>query len=166
MNYQHYINLVRGRWNQLAQREQRLVGATAAFLVIVLFWLLIWQPLTASIERAEQGLIAQQQQFSWVQERINQIESVREAGEQRAQQISADQLPGLLNQLSTEHNLSITRIQSAQNGYQLVFEEASFEQLLGFLVQLSERGVVIEQFDVAETNTTGVVRVRRLQVSA
>lgn len=154
------------RWQGLQQREQRLLLGLAALLVFTTLWLGVWKPLHEGVERAEQQLRSQQSYQAWFERQAariyqQQADSTHQAGVQPLQQ---QELSVFLSRTTAELELNITRIQPQNDAQVLVFDEAHFTTLLTLIERLVARGVAIESLDVSETNTPGVVRVRRLQV--
>lgn len=156
------------RWQGLQKRERLLLTSLATLVVVTLFWLGIWQPLHESVARAEQKLESQQNYQRWFERQAQLIyqSQVSKENDQksRPKPLAANELSAFLNTTTAELKLEVTRIQPQNNAQVLVFNEASFDDLLLLLEQLASRGVVIENLDVAETTSPGVVRVRRLQV--
>ncbi|MCH8502277.1 MAG: type II secretion system protein M [Aliidiomarina sp.] len=154
------------RWQGLQTREQRLIQVMAVFIALAILWFGFWQPLNERIERAEMRLQAQIQTQRHVEQQIALVLQARNRQQQSVQQVRANQLNSVVNQLTGQLDIDVSRVQPQNESLVLVFNEAQFNALLELLVQLSERGVLIESLDVTETNTTGVVRVRRLQIRA
>jgi len=154
------------RWQALQVREQRLIQIMAVFIGLAVIWFGFWQPLNERIERAEMRLQAQIQTQRYVEQQIALVLQARNRQRQSVQQVRANQLNSVVNQLTGQIDIDVSRVQPQNESLVLVFNEAQFNALLELLVQLSERGVLIENLDVTETNTAGVVRVRRLQIRA
>lgn len=153
-------------WNQRETREQRLLTGLSLVLFIAFLWFIIWQPLQQGIERAERNVAMQQETLRWVNESVERVKHLRDQDEPRARALNSSELTQYINQISTELELEISRIQPQGEALLLVFNDADFDAFLDFLAALAERQVQIDVMDVAETNETGVVRVRRLQVRA
>lgn len=154
------------RWQGLQEREQRLIQVMAVMLVAAVLWFGIWQPLNDREAYAQAQLQVQYQTQRLVEQQIGQVLQARASQRQGVQAIRADQLNSVVNQLTSQLELEVSRSQPQNESLVLVFNEAPFNALLEFIQQLSERGVMIENLDVAESNTAGVVRVRRLQIRA
>lgn len=153
-------------WNQRETREQRLLTGLSLVLIVAFFWFVVWQPLQEGIERAERSVAVQQETLHWVTENTERVKQLRERSEPRATALSSNELTQFINQVSSELDLQISRIQPQGEALLLVFNDADFDVFLEFLAALAERQVQIDVMDVAETDEAGVVRVRRLQVRA
>ncbi len=164
------VQQLQQRWGALQKRERVMLTSLAGLVVLTVFWLGIWQPLHEGVARAEQRLESQQSYQRWF-ERQAQLIYQGQASKQSDQEgrqgpLTSNELSAFLNTATAALKLEVTRIQPQNDAQVLVFNEASFDALLQLLEQLASRGVVIENLDVAETTTPGVVRVRRLQVKA
>jgi len=154
------------RWQRLEAREQQVLQGLGVFLVVIIVWFAIWQPLQERTARAEARLAAEYSTQRYVEQQLARVLQARSASQSGAQAVTAQQLSGLINTLSTNLNIEVTRMQPQNESLVLVFNEVEFNRLVEFLVRLAERQVMIEAVDVSETNEPGVVRVRRLQVRA
>lgn len=163
---QPQLQQINARWQGLQQREQRLLLGLAGLLLFTFLWLGVWKPLHEGVARAEQQLQSQQNYQAWFERQAALIYQQQNANNSRHSQqpIQSHELSAFLNRATAELELNITRIQPQNEAQVVVFDEASFTKLLTLIERLVARGVTIESLDVSETNTPGVVRVRRLQV--
>lgn len=154
-------------WLKREPRERKLLTLLAVLLVVCVAWYGVWQPLTQAVDRAETQRNSQQQLYAWVAENTARVERLR--GQERAngsqQSIQAQELNAFISRTAGEFELEVSRLQPQTNGVLVVFNEAGFDQLLGFLSALDDVSVQVDAIDIAETSEPGVVRVRRLQLS-
>jgi general secretion pathway protein M len=147
-------------WSGLAGREQRLVSiATVVLSIGVLYWL-IWQPLHQAIDTKTTALSQGQLQLMQLQQALPQL-----------QQASANQgrtggsLAQIVTNSSRSYNITVSRMQPQNDQLQLVLEDLPFEQLLRWLAQLqTTNGVKLVSLDVSNTDSSGIVRVRRMVI--
>jgi general secretion pathway protein M len=147
-------------WSSLAGREQRLVSIAAVVLGIgVLYWF-IWQPLHQAIVTKTTALSRGQLQLAQLQQALPQL-----------QQASANQgrtggsLAQIVSNSSRSYNITVSRMQPQNDQLQLVLEDLPFEQLLRWLTQLqTTNGVKLVSLDVSNTDSSGIVRVRRMVI--
>ena len=64
-------------FNALEQREQRLIGLMAIFVIIIGIYFLAIQPLQERIERAEGKLVNEQKLLAWVEKNATTIVRLR-----------------------------------------------------------------------------------------
>ena len=73
-------------------------------------------------------------------------------------------LPQAVNTSSARFNIAIARMQPQDDEIQVTVDEAPFNDVLGWLQNMEEMGILILQADLAEGNAPGMVRIRRLQL--
>ncbi len=147
-------------WAGLAAREQRLVSIAAVVLGIGAFYWFIWQPLHQGVASKQAALTQAQLQLAQLQQALPQL-----------QQASASQgrvggsLAQIVSNSSRSYNIRVSRMQPQNDQLQLVLEDVPFEQLLRWLAQLqATNGVKLISLDVANTDSSGIVRVRRMVI--
>ena len=65
------MNALKEKFNQLTEREQRLVIISAVVVVVGMFYWLVWSPLNQAIERDQKAVESQKSLLSWVQKNAN-----------------------------------------------------------------------------------------------
>ncbi|MFC6438631.1 type II secretion system protein GspM [Bowmanella sp. JS7-9] len=149
------------RFNGLPEREQKLLIFAGLTLLVFLFYVLVWQPLDASIAQQQTRLTSQQSLLTELRANANKIVQLRQSGASTPQRFSGS-LTQLANQTATQNSISIARMQPRGEQLQVWVEQAEFNALLNWLRQLEERGVAIADLDIAETSQAGMVKVRSL----
>jgi general secretion pathway protein M len=147
-------------WSQLAQREQRLLLICAPVLVLGLFYWIIWQPLHQARQQNNQALQLVQQQLA----ELRQAKPILlQAGND--QQRTGGSLAQIVSNSARAFNIRVSRMQPQGEQLQLVLEDIAYEQLLPWLHQLHyQNGVRLVQIDLAATDKSGMVRVRRMVI--
>ncbi|MEX1221514.1 MAG: type II secretion system protein M [Idiomarina sp.] len=153
-------------WQGLNAREQLLVKSGLIVALIGILYFAIWAPLSNAVSQAELRVQGQQQLLTWVRDKTAQYQALTGG----ASQLSGQQVQGSLTQrftqLAQQQQISVNRTQPQGNDLVVVMDEVDFAKLLRLLHQLqTQAGVQIQQLDLAEANTQGQVRVRRLQLS-
>lgn len=157
------MNNLRTWWQGLALREQQLVGFCAAILVIGIMYWGIWTPISNAQIEAERSHNAAQQTLNYVKQTANKIAGLKQAG---AQEKVRGSLSSIVNQTAGQYQLEITRMQPQGDKIQLWMDDVPFDALLGYLHDLVEqKGLTLDSVDLAESDVTGFVKVRRIQLS-
>lgn len=154
------MNLIKQRFAALTEREQRLVLLSGLVILLGMFYWGLWAPLNQSISQQQQLLDSNKKLVTWVEE-----QSVKAAQLRRTQSAPArvsGSLAQLVTSTSSNHSLTISRMQPQGDEIQVWIDEAPFNSLVSWLNELENRGVLIEQLDVAEANEPGIIKVRRL----
>ncbi|REL28459.1 type II secretion system protein M [Thalassotalea euphylliae] len=151
-------------WQQLQTREQRLVLAMAAVVLVFILFQGVWQPIHQGVDKAEQKLTRTQELYQFVQTNTAKVNGL--AGTNRS--ISpGGSLSSLVNRVAGQYQISIARIQpQGDNGVQVWIDEIPFEQLLRLLNTLTEQhGLMVSNIDITTGNSPGTVKIRRLTLS-
>jgi len=147
-------------FEQLAQREQRLVIAMSALVGIFLLYSVIWQPLNSNIATAEQKVARQQALLAWVEENT---EKYKRASKGKPQ--SGGSLSSVVNSSARQSGINVTRMQPQGDDIQVWIDDVPFTTLLSWLESLSSsRGVMVKAIDINQLEKPGTVRVRRLHL--
>ncbi|MGI2171874.1 type II secretion system protein M [Shewanella sp. MF05960] len=157
------MNNLRTWWQGLVLREQQLVGFCAAILVVGIMYWGIWTPISNAQIEAERSHNAAQQTLNYVKQTANKIAGLKQAG---AQAKVRGSLSSIVNQTAGQYQLEITRMQPQGDKIQLWMDDVPFDALLGYLHDLVEqKGLTLDSVDLAESDVTGFVKVRRIQLS-
>jgi len=153
----------RAWWEGLAQREQQLVGACGAFVLLGFLYWGIWTPIANAEADAEAAVRAQKQTLEFVKQTANQIAGLRQNGGKSSARGS---ITNVVNQTAGKFSLTITRMQPQGDKLQLWMDDVPFDALLGFLNELvQQKGLALDSLDLAQTDTPGLVKVRRIQLA-
>jgi type II secretory pathway component PulM len=142
------INSFKGRWYGLQAREQQLLRHGAVILGLLLFYLLIIDPVYSSRDDAEQRLQSTQQAFSVAQQQAFDLKAslsspggIPASGSMLTQVESSAQKEGLRSALK--------RLQpSGNNQIQVSLEGASYQQIMQWLSNLHQQGVKAQRVDI------------------
>ena len=124
------------RWQHLPPRDRLALQLLGGFLALALFYLAVWSPVAARVERARAYQQQQQALFTYIQ---------ANAGQAR-RQAAPDQLQGLVTSTAQKQGLTLERFDNEGNGGLLVtLTQASFESMLKWLAELDKRGVTLTE---------------------
>ncbi len=137
-----------------------MVLLSGMVILLGIFYWGLWAPLNQSISQQSQLLESNKKLVSWVEEQGQKAAQLRRT--QSSPRRVTGSLPQLVTSTSSNHSLSISRMQPQGDEIQVWIDEAPFNSLVGWLNELETRGIVIEQLDVAKANAPGMIKVRRL----
>ncbi|MCG9712603.1 type II secretion system protein M [Shewanella insulae] len=150
-------------WNGLVLREQQLVAACAIVLVLGIFYWGIWTPISQAEEDARRNLTAQESTLNYVKQTANKIAGLKQSGGKKG---FSGSLSAVVTQSAKSYGLEITRMQPQGNKIQVWMDEVPFDSLLDYLSDLvQQKGLSLENVDLADGETEGFVKVRRIQFS-
>jgi len=148
------IDILKSRWHGLQSREQRILCYSAVILGLVVFYLLIVDPVYSGRDVAEQRLRATQEAYSVVQRQAFDLKAALsnpgtpESGSLLAQVESSAQKQGLRN--------ALRRLQpSGDDQIQVSLEGASYGQLMQWLSDLHHQGVRAQRVDIQLDRKSG-----------
>jgi len=156
------MDKLKGTFLQLSHREQRLVIISAILVLVVIFYWGIWSPLSTSIEKDQAAVKNQTELLNWVQKNANRAVQLRSSGINKAS--FSGSLPQEVNQTAKRMKIAISRMQPQGDELQVWIEQAPFNDVLSWLQSLEKKGVSILDIDIAESDSLGQVKIRRLKL--
>lgn len=147
---------------QLNERERRLVVISAVLVVVAIFYWGILSPLNTSIERGQKSIDSQKSLLAWVQKNANRAAQLRRASGNNAG--FSGSLPQVVNQSASRMKIAISRMQPQGDELQVWVDQAAFNDVLSWLQNLEKAGVSILDVDLAESDSPGQVKIRRLKL--
>lgn len=144
-------------WNNLNERERWLTGIGSVITLIYLFYLLIYSPLTTSVNDKSKQLIEKQQTLSWMQQ-VRQLP----LNKKTKRSISNTKLLTVIGNQLNEKNFQPFPYQLQLTGpgdIQLSFEHVPYKQLLLWLWTLNnDYAITLKQFTADRSETAGVIK--------
>ncbi len=147
------------RWNALGSRERRALTIVGGFLGIVLFYVLVWNPVKGGVAAARVRHAAVLSQLAQVREQAVLVEKLRR-GPRIAQ--TADALAAV-EQAAARHGLRerVKRIDpEGTRAVRIQIEAAPFAAVMAWLVELQQQGVRAETASFERQSSPGLVNAR------
>ncbi|MGK4359461.1 type II secretion system protein M [Ectopseudomonas chengduensis] len=140
------------RWQTLPARDRLALVALSVFLLLVLFYLALWQPVQRQAQAARAAFEEQRALYAYMQSRAPQVQ-----GRELQPRASLDpaRLQGVVTASAAEQGLVIERLDTEGFGaVQVNLQPVAFAQLLRWIQTLEGQGVRIEEagLDRAEEN--------------
>lgn len=157
------INQLKLRFAQYSEREQKMLIAATLFVLVGLFYALIYAPISHSIDNNKQAIKSQTELLSWVAQNANKVIQLRSASQSGASFNGS--LPQAINQTASRFNIAITRMQPQGDEIQVWVDNAQFNDVLSWLQAIEQTGINIVEVDIAESETPGNIKLRRLKLS-
>jgi len=157
-----WIEPLRKRWNALGARERRAATVLAGFLGVVLFYLLIWNPVESGLVRSKERLSSTQTQLARVREQAALVASLRASPRAEAPEdaASAVQQEAARNGLREQ----VKRVDAdGARSVRVQIEGVSFPALMVLLVDLHRQaGLRVENATIERHSSPGTVNARLL----
>lgn len=146
-------------WNGLARREQQLVLLCLPILLLGVFYWLLWQPLHQAKQRNVVALQQVEQQWQSLQQAKPLLQRAAAPTER------SGSLAQIISTSARSFNIRVSRMQPQNEQLQLVLDDVAYDQVLPWLHQLHyQHGVRLQHIDLATTDASGIVRVRRMVI--
>ncbi|MDX1515806.1 MAG: type II secretion system protein M [Woeseiaceae bacterium] len=132
---------MRDWYDNLEQREQLFVAVGGVVLILILFWALIWLPLSRAHEAAQANVARWQNSLSELQMISARVQS-GDASQSASRPIALDESPVVIVDRSLRErslNNTVKRQQPTPNGIRVEFENVAFDQLVVWLGELQTR---------------------------
>ncbi|WP_131781394.1 type II secretion system protein GspM [Legionella gresilensis] len=146
-------------WNNLNEREKWLVGLGVTCIIIYLFYLLIFSPLTSAVNEKEKQLKEKRETLVWMQQVKQQLPN-----NQHLQAVSSSKLLSIIATELTSQNQNFQKLpyqlqQTSQGDIQLSFDTVPYKIFLTWLWQLNSRyALTLKQVMIERTATPGLVK--------
>lgn len=156
------LSSIKSWWQGLNLREQRLLLFTSSAFSVFLLYSVVWLPLNEHLAQTEQKLANRQALLAWVTDNTARYQKVKSSGGGKQ---SSGSLSGIINRTANQYQLTITRMQPQGDSVQVWLDSASFTSLLFWFEHLANNeSLQVQAIDLAQSDTQGEVRVRRLQL--
>lgn len=151
------------RWRALAARERLALAGLALFLVLVVLYLLLWQPARQGVTAARSAFEQQRALHAYLQAQAPAARGL--AGKPRTS-LDPARLQGLVTASAAEQGLAVERLDSDGDGsLQVSLQPALFAQLLRWFAALEQQGVQIAEASLARSEDNRVTARLTLQVA-
>ncbi|WP_281647527.1 type II secretion system protein M [Parendozoicomonas sp. Alg238-R29] len=149
------LDQARDRFQQMPQNDQRAIMALSVFMILVVFWFLIWKPLDDWADREYAELVLERETQSFLAANYNRASEAiknQSAGPKKDAAV-------VISNSGRKAGLELTRVQPARQGVSVWLDEAPYQKLLNWLVQLHNReGLEVRQIRVERTDQVGMVK--------
>lgn len=149
-------------FNQLAPREQWMVGSAAVVVGIMLYFLVVWEPLSKDAKRLNSDLGDARDLVVYMQQVRAEVAQL--GGRSSAPQRSGRSLLAEVDSSGKRSGISqyVKRIQpDGQTRVRLWLEDAPFEPLTAWLYKLqSQQGITLENGSLDRDSKNGTVKAR------
>jgi len=143
-------------FDNLDQKEQRIVMVAGSLIAVFLIWLLLIRPLFSAAATRARRVEIRQQELHTMQELAGRV--IRDP---RAPNAGQRPLVIIINETAADFGLGAMRSQAMADGatLRITMEEAPFDAVVQWLGYLhSSYGVVVQSAGFNQSNTTGATR--------
>jgi general secretion pathway protein M len=150
---------------KLTSREKMMVLSAASVVALFTFYLLLWAPVAGSYTKLKNNVAMAENTISWMKSAANEVSQLRGSGGTVAERPQGKQFVlGLVDKTAKSAGLGavLKRVQpEGETGVKIWFESAPFDELIIWLDTIqSEHGLVVNEINVEQTDSAGLVNVR------
>ena len=150
-------------WAGLAPRERLILLAGSVFLLVMAFWLVIWEPLIAGRAELRQEVRTLSAERLWMEQVVDDVR--RRARMSQGETSSSGSVLTLVEVSAHAAGLkeALSRGQPEGQGARLSFDQVGMDALLSWLADLEQRqGLQVTQLALDVTEAKGMVSARLL----
>jgi general secretion pathway protein M len=150
-------------WAGLAPRERLILLAGSVFLLVMAFWLVIWEPLIAGRAELRQEVRTLSAERLWMEQVVEDVR--RRARMSQGETSSSGSVLTLVEVSAHAAGLkeALSRVQPEGQGARLSFDQVGMDALLSWLADLEQRqGLQVTQLALDVTEARGMVSARLL----
>lgn len=152
---------MQAQWQQLEERDKKLIVVLAVTLMIAAVYWFAWQPLQDNIDNTSRQIKVQENTLADVKVMGQKIFALQ--GNSKAA-VSGD-LNQLVNRSAQRNQIKISRMQAKAESLQIWVDNIAFDRFLDWLEELEfQHGIKVENLDISAGDNSGMIKVRRLQL--
>ena len=161
------MNELQQWWQSLVIRERIIVTVLAVFVALMMFQVMVWNPLHKGQENAANSVNKQTEVLRWMQERAALVAELQRNMPASNSSVKRQSISQRLNSSATQAKVEINRFQTVgDNSVQVWLDHVDFSKLLLWLeIVHNEQEIQTESIFVGETGKAGLVSARMPLVS-
>lgn len=148
----------------LTQRERTMVQVAAAVIIVFIFYMLIIEPISNSYTKKKQNVATATETLEWMQTAAQEVKQLSGGRALSEQPRSKQQALSVVDRSVRKAGLAgvMKRVQpEGESGVRVWFENAAFDELIKWLSTIeSDHGLSVNEINVEQTESTGLVNVR------
>lgn len=148
----------------LSSRERQMVQVAAVVIVLFLFYLIIWQPISDNYERSKKNVATASETIVWMKSAALEVKRLGGGAALSGQAKGKQFVLGMIDRSARKAGLGtvMKRVQpEGTSGVRVWFENASFDEFIKWLASVqSEHGLLVNEVNIEQTETTGLVNIR------
>jgi len=144
----------------LESREKRIVIGGGIALVIILFYLLIWDPVVSRHDEQQLLNNSQRQLHSWIKNAGAEISSLQSAGSSSATRFKNQSISSLADRSARTTGVKgfISKIEQNKNDVKVILKDADFDLIINWLTDLENKyGITSSQIKIERSKEDGAV---------
>jgi len=144
----------------LQLREKYIVIGGAIALLVMLFYLLVWDPVMLNYEQQVQRNESQRQLYSWIKNSSTEIQNLKAAGGHSAARSRNQSISSLADRSAVSSGIKpfIDKIDQNKKGVKVNLKAADFDRIITWLADLENRyAITASKLKIEKSKTDGAV---------
>lgn len=144
----------------LEQRERYIVIGGAIAFIIMLFYLIIWDPIVSTHEQQQNQNIAQRQLHSWMKEAAGEIQQLKSSGGNTLARSRDQSISSLADRSSITSGIKpyIDKIDQNKKGVKVSLKSANFDKIINWLADLENKyAITASKIKIEKSKIEGAV---------
>jgi len=146
--------------NGLEEREHRIVIAGIISLAIILFYLLVWDPVISRYEQQQLDYDNQRQTLSWMTNAAEEIQQISSSGGSTIARFKNQSISSLADRSATTTGIKpfIDKLEQSKQGVKVILKSADFDRIILWLSDLQNKyGIIATTVKVEKTKIKGAI---------
>ncbi len=165
------IEKLTATWATLDRRERLIVTGGAGLLLVLFFWLLVWEPLAGSVTRLENDKRALTETRIWMQQAVQEAQALKARAGTAGRIPPGQSLLAVLDQTAQAAQIkgSVKRMEPrGDRSVQMQIDSVPFNALILWLGQIGKQhGIAPTHASLERTDAPGVINAKlTLETSA
>jgi general secretion pathway protein M len=130
------------RWLETLQpRERHIVISGSIMLTVILFYLLLWDPVFTKLNDTRQTVDSQRQLLIWMKQSSQEIQNLQSSGNRLAPQLANQSVSSLVTMSAQSSGVQdfVTKLDSTNDGVEVQLTNADFDRVMTWLNDLQTR---------------------------
>lgn len=153
MNLQEY-------WSGLQLRERRFLVVGAMALALMLFYVLIIDPVSSELSRLRSSVVTQQNELAWIRQAAAEAKSLMVSAPRRSAGSSGQSAMSAIDAAARKYGLGSALKQLSPSGgkVRVRLESAAFDAMLQWLGELGDKqGIGVDSLSMERLTEPGLV---------
>ena len=147
-------------WQERSQREKSIVSIGGVIFLVIIIYLIIWQPINDSINRMQQDNINNAALLSWMKQADAVLAKSHQSNGAHKTTSATERLAAVQTSLqSTPFKRNVAQVaQTQQNDVRVQIKKAYFDDLSSWLVSIwQNNGIAVKTLNIRRLSNQGQV---------
>jgi len=149
-------------WAQLKPRERMLLIGGGVFIILLMLYSLLWDPLVKKADQLNNSIPAQMELVAWMEQAALEVQELKANKQEKPQIKGGQSMLAVIDRTAKQRRLSMKRVEpDGSTRVRVWLERASFDDLLLWIGSVQrEYGIRIDSVVVDKEDEPGLVNAR------